>query len=431
MLDEGIKLAFPGARTACFVEWEAYAQACLLARMEEEILEPAPVWGDSLESFPAEQFAGRIAWISAGFPCQPHSLAGKRQGVFDERWIWEAIADIICRVGPRFVFLENVRGLLSSSAGTAFGTVLRDLAKLGFDVEWTVLRASEVGASHQRARLFILAHRQSERFGETRPDCGEQPGGACGSSSVLADVEGERRSKGRAEPSRIGRRPDAAQCGGAVADARRGFVSEPGRQPQSGTGIGPAGSDVMGTSDGAMADPEGIGIESRCLPVGNSQKVTGAPGPGGNVGHPDREREQQPDHKAGSIPRGEPWGSVGGTGRLMADPSGAGCQGCELGSACDDEQHGPDAPGSTAELCGPYLFAPGPKSELWPDIIAAMPHLAPALEPGVRMLVDGLAYVVDATRADALRCAGNGVVALQAAAAFRHLAQRLEPGWAY
>ena len=392
MLDEGVKLAFPGARTACFVEWEAYAQACLLARMEEQSLEPAPIWGDSLQSFPADQFAGRVDWIASGFPCQPHSLAGKRQGVADERWIWEAIADIIRRVGPRFVFLENVRGLLSSSAGSAFGTVLRDLARLGFDVEWTVLRASEVGASHQRARLFILAHRKGERLGEARLDYAKQPGRTGGSSPALAHCESKRRSQGRAESSRIERRPDASQRRSPMANAGNGFVSEPGRQSQSGTGIGSAGANLVGESN--------------------------------------RERQQQSNNEAGSIPRREPWGSIGGASELMADTGSAGCQGSELGGACESERHGTNAPGSVAEFCGPHLFAPGPQSELWRSILAERPWLAPAISEAEAQsflcgISDGLAVRLDATRADALRCAGNGVIPLQAALAFAILAGRL------
>ncbi|XHR27619.1 MAG: DNA cytosine methyltransferase [Chthoniobacteraceae bacterium] len=385
MLDEGIRLAFPGALTACYVEWESYAQACLLARMEEASLEPAPIWSDTLESFPAEQFAGCIDWLSAGFPCQPHSCAGKRQGIADERWIWESIADIIRRVEPRFVFLENVRGLLSSSNGSAFAAVLRDLALLGFDVEWTVLRASEVGASHQRARLFILAYRTGERLGETRHGNAKPSVGIGRCGSALAHGEGERRNEGRAEPSRIEWRPDVAKCCSPMADAGIGFISEQGRQAQRGTGVEPAGTEHVGESDSG----------------------------------------REWNHETGSFPREDTWGSTGGSGRFMADASGPGSQGSELEDACDRDRRGPDAHGSVAQLCGPCVFAPGPQSGLWPDILIAMPHFAPAIKPGVRLLADGVAYVVDQTRADALRCAGNGVVALQAAAAFTHLAGRL------
>lgn len=385
MLDEGIKLAFPQARTACYVEWESYAQACLLARMEEKSLESAPIWGDSLESFPAEQFAERIDWIAAGFPCQPHSCAGKRRGIADERWIWEAIADIIRRVGPRFIFLENVRGLLSSSHGSAFGTVLRDLARLGFDVEWTVLRASTVGASHQRARLFILAHRPGERFGEAWHGYSEPSGGIGGSGSTLAHGEGERRSERRAKPGRIERRLDVTERGDPMADARIGFISEPGRKSQRRIGIEQTGAEYVGESD----------------------------------------RGREWNHEKGSLPREDARGSAGGTGRVMAGTSGPGSQRSGFGGACDGGGDWPDAHGSLTQLCGPRIFAPGPQSALWPGIITTIPHLAPAVEPGVRMLADGMAYVVDETRADALRCAGNGVVALQASAAFGHLVERL------
>jgi DNA (cytosine-5)-methyltransferase 1 len=248
-----------------------------------------------------------------------------------------------------------------------------------------VLRASEVGASHQRARLFILAHRKGERLGETWPNHGGQPRGTGGSGPALAHGESKRRNQGRPQSDGFERGSDVAQCGGAMADAGIGFVSEPGRSAQERAGAGPSGTEF--------------------------------------VGEPDRERE--PDHEACAIPREDAWGSAGGPSRIMADPGSAGCEGGEFRGACNGERFGPDAPGSVAKLCGPYLFAPGPKSDLWPDILATMSHLAPATEPGVRVLVDGVACVVDESRADALRCAGNGVLALQAAAAFRYLAQRL------
>ena len=416
MLDEAVALAFPGARTACFVEWESYAQACLLARMEEASLEPAPIWGDSLESFPAEQFAGRISWIAAGFPCQPHSAAGKRKGVEDERWIWDAIADIIRRVGPRFVFLENVRGLLSSSGGSAFGTVLRDLARLGFDVQWTVLRASEVGAAHQRARVFILAHRPGERLGEAGSDHGQSACGLAGSGATVADTTGsrchraglgtgagrqrglrlsgegcadvadgesKRRGQGQPESGGITRGCDVARGGVPLADTERGFVSGPGRGSEGRNGTGPTGPNVLG-------EPEGLDGRTRC----NQRIASGSA------------ESESAD-------------------RLVANARGAGCEGGELPGACDRGRFGPHAHGPVAELCGPFIFAPGPQSEHWGSIIAHAPHLAPAVEPGLRVLVDGVAYLVDESRADALRCAGNGVVALQAAAAFSVLAQRL------
>ena len=98
-----------------------------------------------------------ITLLSGGFPCQPHSLAGKRQASDDERDLWGEYARIICEVKPRWVLGENVTGLLSSEDGRFFGRVLRDLAGLGYSVGWSCYPASTVGALFQRSRVFIIA----------------------------------------------------------------------------------------------------------------------------------------------------------------------------------------------------------------------------------------------------------------------------------
>lgn len=162
MLDEGIRLGceYLGWPFRCmgYCERDAYAASTLLARMEEKSLEPSPVWCGCLKKMDAESMRGAVNLISAGFPCQPHSLAGKRKSTADERWIWPGIVEVIRKIGPEWVFLENVPGLLSSGDGDGFGTVLRDLAESGFDAEWCCVSAAQVGASHKRERVFILAH---------------------------------------------------------------------------------------------------------------------------------------------------------------------------------------------------------------------------------------------------------------------------------
>lgn len=99
----------------------------------------------------------RVELVCAGFPCQPASSAGKRRGRADERWLWPSIDRLLRVVRPRFVFLENVAALLTVDGGAAFGDVLGSLASLGYAAEWTLLRASDVGAPHRRERLFVLA----------------------------------------------------------------------------------------------------------------------------------------------------------------------------------------------------------------------------------------------------------------------------------
>ena len=95
--------------------------------------------------------------ITAGYPCQPFSTAGQRKGTNDPRHIWPHIAEAISLLRPKLVILENVRGHLT----LGFDEVLRTLTEIGYDARWEIVRASDVGAPHQRARLFVIAYPQS------------------------------------------------------------------------------------------------------------------------------------------------------------------------------------------------------------------------------------------------------------------------------
>jgi len=97
--------------------------------------------------------------LTAGYPCQPFSHAGQRKGTEDERHLWPYIIQAISKIRPRYVILENVRGHLS----LGFSTVLADLTQNGYDARWQIVRASDIGAPHQRARLFIIAYPNSRR----------------------------------------------------------------------------------------------------------------------------------------------------------------------------------------------------------------------------------------------------------------------------
>ena len=91
--------------------------------------------------------------LTAGYPCQPFSNAGLRKGLNDERHIWPSIKEIISQLRPNIVILENVRGHLT----IGFKEVLQDLTEIGYDAQWAIVRASDVGAPHRRERLFVLA----------------------------------------------------------------------------------------------------------------------------------------------------------------------------------------------------------------------------------------------------------------------------------
>ena len=141
-----------GWRTVCAVEWNAYAASVLLARQNDRVLPPFPIW-DDVQTFDGNPWRGCVDVVSGGFPCQDISAAGKGAGINGARsGMWGHMARIIGEVRPRFAFVENspmltVRGL---------GRVLGDLAALGYDARWGVLGADDAGAPHQRKRIWIV-----------------------------------------------------------------------------------------------------------------------------------------------------------------------------------------------------------------------------------------------------------------------------------
>lgn len=146
-----------------YVEWNEYCQRVIAQRIADGYLDEAPIFTDVREfaqSGAADQYRGITDVVSAGFPCQPFSVAGKQLADADERNMWPATIEVIRRVQPRSVLLENVPGLVSCGY---LGTVLCDLASLGYVGRWGVLGGSDIGAPQQRKRLWIVAHSERER----------------------------------------------------------------------------------------------------------------------------------------------------------------------------------------------------------------------------------------------------------------------------
>jgi len=158
-LDLGLKTACVEAQAIAYVEIAPFCQEILLWRMDDGRLDRAPIWPD-LTTFDGRPWRGRVDGIIGGYPCQPFSQAGRQRGAHDERHLWPHIARVIDECGPTWLFFENVAGHLR----LGFARVLADLAALGFDAEWDLFRASDVGAPHRRERLFILAYRAGARF---------------------------------------------------------------------------------------------------------------------------------------------------------------------------------------------------------------------------------------------------------------------------
>ena len=161
--------------------------------------------------------------LVGGYPCQPFSTAGKRQGENDPRHLWPECLRALRILRPRYALFENVRGHVS----LGFPRVLSDLASIGFNAEWQVIPAAAVGAPHKRDRLFIVAYPDDARVGT--PASGMERQGATGSeerhdaqhelgrrSANVADTSGGRFQECEPKPETA---HDISKSGATMADA--------------------------------------------------------------------------------------------------------------------------------------------------------------------------------------------------------------------
>jgi DNA (cytosine-5)-methyltransferase 1 len=162
-----------GFETVAFCEIDPFCRQVLAKHWPE-----VPVH-DDVQTVSADWLAEMGAWpdvICGGFPCQDLSYAGKGAGLAGERsGLWREYARLIGEIRPRYVLVENVAALL----GRGLGDVLGDLAALGYDAEWRIISAADVGAPHLRERVWIMAYPASV-FRDGSNDytgcCGEGPG---------------------------------------------------------------------------------------------------------------------------------------------------------------------------------------------------------------------------------------------------------------
>lgn len=219
-IERGLDLAGFEHRVIAYVEIEAFAIANLVNKMEAGKLPPAPIYTD-LKTFPAELFRDRVDLITGGYPCQPFSAAGQRKGTDDPRHLWPFIRRHIETIKPARCFFENVEGHIS----LGLSTVISDLEEDGYRATWGIFSAAEVGAPHQRKRVYILGNSKhygssssairksfdetshnntqgqepSGKFtGTSQPDCGRD----LPANSYLADTD-DQRLEGRLQRSEL------------------------------------------------------------------------------------------------------------------------------------------------------------------------------------------------------------------------------------
>ena len=141
-----------GWHTVCAVEWEPYAASVLVARQNDGLLPPFPIW-DDVRTFDGRNWRGCVDVVSGGFPCQAYSSASRGRVVADD--LWPEMRRIVADVAPWYVFAENVNR-------RAIDRAADELEEMGYSVRCVEVSASDVGADHIRGRCWLLAHADNE-----------------------------------------------------------------------------------------------------------------------------------------------------------------------------------------------------------------------------------------------------------------------------
>jgi len=160
-IELGLDIALGEAHTVCYVENEISVASILASHMEDGTLDPAPVWSD-LRTFDAKPWRGKVDILSGGFPCQPHSVAGRKKGKDDSRELSGEVYRIAEELGYPTLFLENVPGIMRFY----YDNIRPSLQEMGYTVKEGLFTANETGAPHRRQRLFILAYTPSSGIGD-------------------------------------------------------------------------------------------------------------------------------------------------------------------------------------------------------------------------------------------------------------------------
>lgn len=382
-LDLGVKIAEPRSRVICYVEREAYCAATLVARMEEQTMDSAPIW-DDIKTFDGEAWRGLVDCVIGGFPCQPFSNAGKQRGHEDERHLFPYIIRIIQQSKPEWCFFENVSGLLSTKSPdgrSAYQCVYDELTANGYDVQAIPITAQAVGAPHTRERIFIMAHSAGRRIGRSDGDTN----GDGGSLQIT-------RSSNDISNGQDGSQSKFSQC-----DYR-----EETRRTAQERSISGAGSRIV-FGDNATRDNIGRRTTTEVAQ---------------ELGYADGEQ-----HTGGSRV-GDKQESITGSRGNVRDDSNI-IQERVFGDGYKEQQSSSGVTGGT-----PFYFPPpcDPADDQWGKVFRDYPELYPNTQPFILRVANGSSYwvVKPLHRNERIQTVGNGVVPLAAAFAFSVLRKRFE-----
>jgi DNA (cytosine-5)-methyltransferase 1 len=149
-----------GFETIAFVEKDDFCQKVLKKHWPNTTIE-----GD-IRNVKGDKYEADI--ITGGFPCQPFSVAGKRKGTDDDRYLWDETIRVVRECKPRWFIGENVEGLININNGLVLRQVQTDLEKEGFEVQCLVIPASGIGAWHQRKRIWIVGYANNNGYSSTK-----------------------------------------------------------------------------------------------------------------------------------------------------------------------------------------------------------------------------------------------------------------------
>jgi len=416
-----------GWQTVCAVEWEPYPASVLVARQNDGILPPFPIW-DDVRTFDGKPWRGIVDVVSGGFPCQDISAAGHGAGISGSRsGLWSEMARIIGEVRPRYAFVENSPMLTSRG----LGTVLGDLAAMGFDARWGVVSAADVGAPHLRERIWIVA-----KFPDTNSD---------GFNSILQRQSGRKRKTqcatvspsnqwGFDDRKSLGNSGQIEGNGDAVCGRETTEISDSNSNSQSTGAINAEQvfqSDFPDTDNGRRGWREisGEGGDRRSEFYGENEQMA-------DTGY-ERVCQQGISNDVGEddeLPRGiQPNGlSVRGfkEGKDMADPNSAQCKRSSISSGIPQKNANISGHGSNAEVSDTSSIRQSGSGEYEQPFHSAescngQTNNAQSIggqqfwptEPNVGRVANGVA-----ARVDRLKAIGNGQVPRVAATAFKLLA---------
>ena len=427
-------------RTIAYCELEGFAQANLISKMEAGLLDAAPIWSD-LKTFPYESFHGLVDILIAGYPCQPFSAAGKRAGKDDPRHLWPFIADGIRILRPKLCFFENVEGHISLGLREVIG----ELESIGYQTAWGIFSASEVGAPHQRKRVFILAVSNSlggaaglsRSLAWNEGVAGIADNGGDKGCGELADDSGERLSLSYGQRNgSAGQRNAESQCCGhnawpsrpgepqhgwepprVVANDHRPHARHGQQRPERELGDLSGG---CGEGRGELGDSthqRDINETEQNHSEAGADTDRASEGAGKDVANTFRSRREEPEHLDANLPSEPSGGDSEGVGN--AD-HGRLASGIDAGSGAEADRGGQsDIEQAEPRQAQPSMGRDAPRRLHGVDLaeLSGLSHqeLAEICEWMVRC----------DNRTDELRLLGNGVVPATAERAFRVLIEEL------